>query len=69
LFVASVERRWSSLTNCLPTLGLACLRGAGHRCSAAVWLERGQQLEHLESGVPTAVPSPRLEDSDGDDRH
>ena len=29
---------------------------------AMVWLERGQQLEHLESGVPTAVHPVRLED-------
>jgi hypothetical protein len=28
---------------------------AGRWCSAAVWLARGQQLERVESGVPTAV--------------
>jgi hypothetical protein len=50
-----VERWRSSLTNCLPTSVWLSMRDAGRWCSAAVWLERGQQLERLESGVPTAV--------------
>jgi hypothetical protein len=42
---------------------------AGRWCSAAVWLERGQQLERLESGVPTAVRPNDWRIGDGHERH
>ena len=47
MLVASVERWRSLLTNCLPPRGLGLASDNEMRdrwCSAAVWLERGQQL-------------------------